>query len=579
MTESFSIDDLRNLLNHWWGGSASPVESAPNASDSKASVTGEAANRSLQQAEVMMGSLPADQVAECVLSLLQDKARSTNESETPIPVEQKCLGLVTAWSRAEKQHWTARRQAWDDALDQLPASGNLESALSSPSSESADEDDSPQDWLNLFGQLYRKQDKTSLLACSLLGVLAWQDANGLKLLAQLLAEDPPTHPDGISRVFSPLVFRDDLKADALFPKLLEAMGQLPLATAVLDLGNYLYRERQVRPHVAWPRKNELAGLLANVTQRLLKIEESPAEAVEDASQLSQIVNDSVGLISALCDALALIGDPELIGKIYPCLEVKHRRVQLEAANALAVLGDKDAKDKLIEMASEPVVRRRVLAYCEQLGCLEKVDSQFKTASAEAEAELALWLSHPSNMGLAPFEVSVIDQCQQYWPGYDQPVDCFLLRYTYPFDQQQYQNVGLVGPITHSFSTSLNELPAADVYAVFAGWHVEHPEIYTVSMSEAGPLQKGTIARLERRLHDEGFELSEAQLLGHCLGIWSLIGRASRDEREGWVAADQDSCVWLPDDAGFADFDAGVAWYLHLGRKLLQQFNSTDSEPN
>lgn len=532
MTE-LTQENLKTLLQQWW--EQGPVSAASSENDL------ETERRRLQQAEAMMPGLPAAAVADIVLDMIP--------ADPTADALHRGQALIGTWVRSEKQRWSQRR-----AEDQ-----SLENTCTQ--------------WKDSLRQHYLQYPEDSSTRGLLLAILAWQGPDGLQLLAELMVTDPPTDPQSVSTVFAPLVHRDDLPAELLFPRLLDGLGELAMATAIVDLSNYLFRQRDVRPHPATARLNELANLLAQVTQRLLQIEENPAASGLSPEQLSQVINDSVGLVAALADALAQIGDPSVVGKIYPCLDVKHRRVQLEAATALATLGEAAGKEKLISLAAEPVVRRRVLAYCAALGCLEDVDAKFQTPAAQAESELALWLSHPANMGFAPFDVTLVDHKKQYWPGYDEPVDCFLLRYSYPFEQQVYQNLGLVGPITHSFSTSLAELPPDDAYAVFAGWHVEHPEIYAIEFGEAGPLQRGTIARLEQRLQSEQIEVQQAHLLGHCLGEWSLVVRGLRQQRQGWAVSDLHGCLWLPDDTGFAGFDPSLAWYLHLGRKLLQQFNS------
>lgn len=538
MTETPSAQDLKSLLQTWW---AEPP--APGTRSSSGPT--EPPHRRLQQVEVLIAVLPMSQVTPVVLEVLVQPADGDQPESL---VQQRREGLVAAWTRAEKQRWTQRRAA-ENSLDDVDTA-----------------------WIDQLTQVYGEFPESSLVRPYLLAVLAWQGTDGLSRMAELLVRQPPQHPDSVSVIFQPLVHRDDLPAHILYPQLLQALGELALATAIIDLSNFLYRERDVRPHPVADQAASLGELLAQVTQRLLQIEENPVASGLDAERLSQVVNDSVGLVAALCDALALCGDASLVGKIYPCLEVKHRRVQLESATALAALGQDEGRKRLVDLAAQPVVRRRVLEYARELGFLDEIDDKFKTPAAQAESELALWLSHPANMGFAPLDVTLVDQRQQYWPGFDQPVDCFLLRYSYPFQERVYTNLGLVGPITHSFSVRLSELPPDDAYAVFAGWHVEHPEIYAVDYDDAGPLQRGTIARLENRLQQESLNLQQAYLLGHCLGQWSLIARAERQERVGWVAVDQDSCIWLPDDAGFQDFDASLVWYLHLGRKLLEQFN-------
>ena len=63
-------------------------------------------------------------------------------------------------------------------------------------------------------------------------------------------------------------------------------------------------------------------------------------------------------------------------------------VQSEAAGALARLGDDQGKVRLLELLKEPAARLRVIQYAEELGFGEEVESEFRTANAASEAELA-----------------------------------------------------------------------------------------------------------------------------------------------------------------------------------------------
>ena len=100
---------------------------------------------------------------------------------------------------------------------------------------------------------------------------------------------------------------------------------------------------------------------------------------------------------------------------------------------------------LVRLAAEPVVRLRVLAYGEELGILEQVDDAFKTSTARAEAELALWLSQPAHIGLPPTRCELVDSRMLYWPGYEEPLECFLFHFIYDFGDKQFSNIGLTRP--------------------------------------------------------------------------------------------------------------------------------------
>ncbi len=569
MAVSFSREDLRQLLTDWLDGSTD--------------ISSDDGVSGIQQAELMMAVMPIDCAAQCVLEFVtqrrlydsQDRGAPVDEDESRLsePAEVNLLSV------GRKGQQVLSFQKGDQLLAAWARSASIlvKRTRSELTAEDLDAGQGSPAWnraevLQQVSSLYQACAADGLARCHVLTWLAWQAEDGLQLLVQEVVSRPPQNADGIGLFFAPLLKREELPVSALFPALLGGVSELALATAIIDLSNFLYRNRACRPHPAAVRALPLAQLLAGATQRLLQIEQSPAKFGLPAEKLSQVINDTVGLVTAICDAMAQIGDKAMVGKIFPCLDVKHRRVQLESATALATLGEEDGKKRLIALAAEPLVRQRVIAYATELGIEQEISAEFKTTASAAEAELALWLAHPQQIGFAPYDVSLIDQRQQFWPGFDQPVDCFLMGYSYPFEGNAYHNVGLVGPITHSFSTSLINLPVEDVYAVFAGWQVKHPDIYAVGMDDLSPHQIGTVARLKRRMTDESLTVLDDRLLGHCVGHWALVCRVEKEDREGWAVADQEQCIFLPNDSGFAQFDASLAWYLFLGRQLLLNFN-------
>ena len=88
--------------------------------------------------------------------------------------------------------------------------------------------------------------------------------------------------------------------------------------------------------------------------------------------------------------------------------------------------------------------------------------------------------------------------RMYWPGFDEPVECFLFRFAYEVGDGEYTNIGIAGPLCHAFGADLADLPPDDIYAVFAGWQVEHEEIYELDASQLTVPQRLEVVRLERR---------------------------------------------------------------------------------
>ncbi len=73
-------------------------------------------------------------------------------------------------------------------------------------------------------------------------------------------------------------------------------------------------------------------------------------------------------VFALCDTLALMDCQPAIGKLHQALSLRHRRVQTEAAYALARLDQEIGRQTLIGLAAEPVARLRSSDTPKNWGC-------------------------------------------------------------------------------------------------------------------------------------------------------------------------------------------------------------------
>lgn len=407
-------------------------------------------------------------------------------------------------------------------------------------------------------------------------VLCWFTAArtpaALRIWTQLLVAAPPADPDLVAAIFGPLFQHRDYDPAALFPALLDGLKHVSLAAAVLDLSNFAMREGIVLRHPAAERAQELSLLLAGLVGRLGQIETGPPREGRELEAASRQVKEGVSLAVSLCDALALIGDQAVVGKLYQALELSHRRLRAEAAAALARLGEEAGKQILVQLAEEPVIRLRVLAYAEELGLLDQVEPQYRTSQAKAEADLALWLAQPSQMNLPPSRCELVDSRQLAWPGYDDLVECFLFRFVYAFQDSEFSNIGIAGPLTHAFAADLADLPPDDIYAAFAGWHVEHEDIYEVAVDSLSDVQRVDVVRLERRLRDAGYDAIVPTVLGHFLGDKALVANAMYQGVPGVAVADQQHCVWWPRRGSLRPIDADVAYCIYKGRKLLCAFN-------
>ena len=79
------------------------------------------------------------------------------------------------------------------------------------------------------------------------------------------------------QALAPLFQRRRAEAATLFPRLLRALASPPLAAPVLDLANFLVREKLVPIHPAAECSAELTNLLGELVQSLIRLEERPAD--------------------------------------------------------------------------------------------------------------------------------------------------------------------------------------------------------------------------------------------------------------------------------------------------------------
>ena len=397
-------------------------------------------------------------------------------------------------------------------------------------------------------------------------------AEDLRLFVELVVASPPPDRQAAAVALAPLFQRTNYDPAALFPRLLAALQHLSLAAPVLDLSNYLVRTHRVNRHPSQDRLEELVALLGNIVQRLSKLEESPGNAGESPEAIRQQVDEGVALVVALCDALALIGDPQAIGKLYQAMELAHRRIRVEAAAALAKLGESAGASALVALAAEPVVRLRVLNSAQELGLSDQVDPQYTTDTARAEAMVALELAQPTFFGMPPAELTLVDARTQFWPGYEEPVRCYLFRYAYRLAAGEYSNVAIAGPLVHAFAADLSDLPPDDIYAVYAGWHVEDESIYEVRVEALAAAQRTEQDRFERRLREAGYAGVHSATLGHFFGDRMLVAHAVRCDVPGIAVIDPQRIEWYPSRTRRHPLGPSEAFCIYKGRRLLRAFN-------
>jgi len=386
---------------------------------------------------------------------------------------------------------------------------------------------------------------------------------------------PPKDWQAAGQLLSPLMQEEEWALDAVFPAILDSLSSPALASPVLDLANFLTHRGRTPRHPAADRVMSLEKLLGGVTSRLERFEQDPRSFGEDIPTVQERLSESVAIAVSLCDALGLIGEPTSVPRLQEAMQLKHRRVQTEAAGALARMENTEGIEQLIALVAEPSARLRVIAYADELGLSDRIEDSYRSQESTAEANLALWLSQPSQMGLPPTSVETIDRRHQYWPGYEWPLDCFLVRFHYELGGRTYSNVGISGPVTFALANDVADLPVDDIYAIYAGWQAEHEQIFAIAPAHLNEPQRRLAARLADHAQRCGYFLPQIELFGCFLEEQAAVFRAVREDKPCRVVTDGLESIHLPLTERPRQPDAGDLWNLYKGRKMLRSFNPLD----
>ena len=317
----------------------------------------------------------------------------------------------------------------------------------------------------------------------------------------------------------------------------------------------------------------LNRLLGEVSGRLSNFEEDPRSFGEDVNTVQMRLGEAVALAVSLCDAVGLIGDESSIGKLNQTIDLKHRRVQCEAAGALAKLGDEIGKKRLLELTADPVARLRAIHYADELGFGDLVDEQYRGDHATAEAELSLWLSQPQQMGVPPTGIEVIDTRRLLWPSFSDPIDVYLLRFEYSFWAKS--STATWGSPVRFLSPCRPTSQSCPWTTFTRSMPVGTPNIPRSFPSRAeqfNEAQSRAMQPLSKHLDQLGYESIKPELLGFFLDEQAGVFTAVRDATACVVVTDGLETVDHPVAGRMRPLSAGDLFNLYKGRKMLRTFN-------
>lgn len=424
-------------------------------------------------------------------------------------------------------------------------------------------------------ELYLLWPDTDIQRHLLLSYLASRvDEPCWRAFTDLIVESPPGDVHHVIEAFVPFWKCKHGPYKVLFPQLLDAVQHPQVAAVVLDFSNFLSRERKLAEHPGWVRRAQLTALLGQLVERLEKFEDDSARSGVADLDTAKAVTETIALAVALCHAMALMNHTDAIGKLHRMLALRHRRLRVEAAYALAKLQDTAGIENLKEMASESVVRLRANAYAAELGVLDEIAAEYRSPQAVAEAHMVVHLAEPSQFGLPPTSCELVDDRELYWPGFDEPVRCFLFQFRYAFAHGELVNTGIVGPVTLCVSSDLTDLPVPDVYAVFAGLGIEHDDVRMWNVDHEDPHQQIEITKCSRFLEQKGCTQIRPAFFASFFGDSCFVASVECHGERGTMVVDHTDAHWIAAGNLQRPIDAKTAYGMYVGRAVLEHFNGS-----
>jgi hypothetical protein len=154
-------------------------------------------------------------------------------------------------------------------------------------------------------------------------------------------------------------------------------------------------------------------------------------------------------------------------------------VRIEAAWAMARLGDAEGRRQLREWCLNARYSQRARALLEELGYQDDIPAEAQDPDFQAMAEMCDWLAHPSEFGRVPDEIVLLNKRELHWPPTDDTRPLWLFTYTYRGtepDEEPDTGVGMVGSITFAlFGENTTDLSPEDLYGLHCCWELETNE--------------------------------------------------------------------------------------------------------
>ncbi len=249
------------------------------------------------------------------------------------------------------------------------------------------------------------------------------------------------------------------------------------------------------------------------------------------------------------------------------------KVRIEGAWAATKAGKPGGLELMQQYCLD--INQSVLAqrYLTELGLQDSIPEQVHDSSFQAKAELANWLTHPSELGKPADELEIIDHRELAWPPEFEKRPMWIIKFLSRDKtglEDDICDCGLVGSMTWSFFFySMIQRPPEDVYAIHCYWElqqnnlIEELEVKDPSEYEAMLRQWQGAALRSPRI------LKIAELSTKLRASSNIVGIASTsiDGERGCVVLDGKRSEWYP-ASDFPDQGTDTVLRIHVGRNLL-----------
>jgi len=172
------------------------------------------------------------------------------------------------------------------------------------------------------------------------------------------------------------------------------------------------------------------------------------------------------------------------------------------------------------------------------------------------------------MGISPSRMELLDQRTLGWPGFEQPQECFLFRFEYDLQESICSNIGFSGPMCHTFSQNLADIPLDDTYAIFVGWDIDHPDAFEVVPNALDARIQDRMNRVLESLPDQ-VQLNESLL---CCSFFEHFGILARvlinDEIRIALLSEDDNMTFEPFSTK-NQADPMLTYWLWRGRTFFE----------